>query len=352
MPSSSKAIRQNIMPSNTLRDNANILVSVIMPLFNHEKYVAQAITSILAQTHKNLELIIIDDGSTDDSGAIAQTYARQDNRVKYQFQKNTGVAMARNRGCKMARGTVVAWQDADDFSHPQRLEQQLQSLQGNIGAVGCWLQPVNADGKNFAAPEYLAPTRPDKTPEDKTKYLIGGKEYGYANLPSFLIKKKYIGRGFRNLRVGEDMDLIFRVEEKTKMLTIPQALYYYRHHDNNSQQRLVKKNISKRLEITFGNLVYFLSAYARRIYGTDPLAHLPITTPLAQGRYLCYFACYLRLYRFIPRILRINKMSWVEFMGRLLFINLQTIFLFSKRRNEKKSFTRKSSKADPADKCS
>ena len=110
-----------------------------MPVYNGEKYVAEAIESILGQTLSDFEFIIIDDGSQDRSAAIIRSYAARDDRIRcVMLEQNTGEASARNRGMEVARGEFVTGMDCDDVSLPERLQKQVDFLQANpeIGAAG------------------------------------------------------------------------------------------------------------------------------------------------------------------------------------------------------------------------
>ena len=91
------------------------LISVIVPVYNVEKYIAACVDSILAQTYTNLEILLVDDGSTDSSGALCDEYARRDVRVRVIHQENGGLSDARNTGMQSAQGTYFAFVDSDDF---------------------------------------------------------------------------------------------------------------------------------------------------------------------------------------------------------------------------------------------
>ena len=305
---------------------AKPLVSVIMPLFNHEHYVGAAIKSIVKQTYQNWELIIIDDGSTDGSAKVAAPYVKKDKRVRYYYQANRGEYSARNHGLRKARGQYVAWQDADDVAHPERLRLQIAFLEKNndYGGVGCWLRFIDNHGQSLADGY-----RPDKIrsgPERlHTHYLFLHGDSHYGNHPTFMVRKTMMDKvgGFRHLRLGTDRDMAFRMDEQQPLAMIKRELYFYRQHEDSSQHR-VKKNrgggIGRRLEFSLGNCAYFLSAMARRHYGRDPLAGLPLSYPLARPRLLLLFWRMPRLWRHIPAILLINRMSLTEFMARLMWL--------------------------------
>lgn len=100
-------------------------VSVLVPLYQAGRWIADALDSVLAQSFEDFEVIVVDDGSTDDGGEIARSYAARDERVRYLWQENTGLPGARNRGLAVARATYIGFLDADDEWLPQKLERQL-----------------------------------------------------------------------------------------------------------------------------------------------------------------------------------------------------------------------------------
>ncbi len=110
-------------------------ISVIMPVYNASKYISEAIESILKQTFKNFEFIIIDDGSTDNSKDIIEYYKRLDKRIKFFKQENSGVSKALNKGISIAKGKYIARMDSDDISLPHRLETQFKFMENNLDYV-------------------------------------------------------------------------------------------------------------------------------------------------------------------------------------------------------------------------
>ena len=97
-------------------------ISVIVPVYNVELYLYQCLDSIINQTFKDIEIICINDGSTDNSGKVLEEYAQKDDRVKVLTQENQGQAVARNKGLDIAKGEYIYFVDSDDFIHPQTLE--------------------------------------------------------------------------------------------------------------------------------------------------------------------------------------------------------------------------------------
>jgi len=125
------------------------LVSVVMPVYNAEPYLKEAIDSILEQTYENFELLAINDGSKDNSGKIIDNYAKNDPRVKAVHQENTGIVTVLNRGIEMAKGEFIARMDSDDVSFPRRFEQQLAvfAKDPNVVLVAGGFEVIDEDGE-------------------------------------------------------------------------------------------------------------------------------------------------------------------------------------------------------------
>ena len=129
----------------------NPLVSVVMPVYNAQKYLNKAIDSILAQTYKDFEFIIINDGSTDNSLQIIKKYQKKDKRIIVKNKKNKGIVAALNDGIKLSRGKYLARMDADDISLPSRFEVQVNFMEKNskIGVCGTWVEVFGEINKNY-----------------------------------------------------------------------------------------------------------------------------------------------------------------------------------------------------------
>lgn len=131
-------------------------ISVIIPIYNEEKYLPQCLDSVLNQTLTDIEVICIDDGSTDNSGKILQQYAAKDNRIKYVTQENIGLSTTRNTALQMATANYISFIDSDDFVHPRFLETLYRTLQ----ETGC-----DVSGCNFVKVyhnEKIPPYKPIK----------------------------------------------------------------------------------------------------------------------------------------------------------------------------------------------
>ena len=114
------------------------MVSIIVPIYNIEKYLPRALDSILKQTSKDWEAILVDDGSTDTSGTLAETYAQRDNRFRVIHKPNGGLSDARNAGLQHALGEHLLFLDSDDFLHPQLLQLCLQAIERDNSDLVCF----------------------------------------------------------------------------------------------------------------------------------------------------------------------------------------------------------------------
>ena len=120
-------------------------VSVVMSAYNAAAYLDEAVSSILDQTFRDFEFIIINNGSTDDTGPILDKYQKLDSRIRVYYHEQQGLARALNYGCRLARGQYIALMDADDISYAQRLEKQLEYIEGHpqIGILGTWICKID-----------------------------------------------------------------------------------------------------------------------------------------------------------------------------------------------------------------
>jgi glycosyltransferase involved in cell wall biosynthesis len=126
-------------------ETLNPIISVILPVYNAEKYIEEAINSILEQTYQNFELIIINDGSSDNSVNVINQYEKN-NKVKIVNQENHGLIFTLNKGIDLAKGQYIARMDADDIAHPERFEKQLSLFEANPNLGVC-----SASTENFGA---------------------------------------------------------------------------------------------------------------------------------------------------------------------------------------------------------
>lgn len=198
------------------------LISVILPVYNRENYLNEAIQSMLEQTYKNFELIIVDDGSTDNSLSIAENI--NDERIVIcKNQINKGVSFSRNLGISKAKGEFLAFMDSDDISLPLRLEKQILLFQNNkeIDICGSWLQMMNSKKiLDFAKSHDEIICR---------MLLHCAISIGSVMARATVFKDE---RFNSELRHGEDYELWSRLCWKKRFHNIQEPLLIYRYHAN------------------------------------------------------------------------------------------------------------------------
>ncbi|WP_394140803.1 glycosyltransferase family 2 protein [Cytobacillus oceanisediminis] len=212
-----------------------MFISVVMSVYNTEQYVKQAVDSILYQTYKNFEFVIINDGSTDNTRNILEDI--EDNRVKIiHLEKNHGVAYARNLGIQEAKGDWIAVQDADDISMPSRLEKQAKFIESNphVIAVGSKIECIS--GKPAVSRKILngiaAFHNSLLTKDDLLKERFRSCPLSHG---SCIFSKKAIetaGKYDSNYRLIQDYDLWQRMFSIGSIEMVPEILYLYRVHQN------------------------------------------------------------------------------------------------------------------------
>lgn len=201
-----------------------------MPVYNAERYVREAVESILNQTFRDFEFVIIDDGSTDRSRQILQDYAARDPRVRLTSRPNTGYLRALNEGLGDCQGEYVARMDADDVSLPERLERQIAFLDAHPERlmVGSALVRIDDDG-DVLCEEHL----PETHEEIEARLL---KPLGAIGHPAAMIRRQSLVDvgGYRQAYYGaEDHDLWLRLAERGKLANLREALLKCRVHVGN-----------------------------------------------------------------------------------------------------------------------
>jgi glycosyltransferase involved in cell wall biosynthesis len=207
-------------------------VTVVIPVCNREKYVGEAIESILAQTFSDFELLVIDDGSTDRSREVVQSY--HDPRIRLVCNEtNLGVAKTRNRGIHLARGEYLAVLDSDDWAHPERLGKQVAFLDSHpdYAAVGAWIAWMDGEGRSLRRVR-RKPVLPD---EIAALRLFRQGIENSASMARTVVLREYGHQEQYNL--SEDFDLWARIAAKHKLATLPEVLGRCRAH----QSRLTRE---------------------------------------------------------------------------------------------------------------
>jgi glycosyltransferase involved in cell wall biosynthesis len=226
----------------------NPQVSVILPVYNQEKYLEQTIESILSQTYTNFELLLLDDGSKDKSAEVIRKYSEKDKRIKAFYQENTGKCTATNKLVEIAKGDYCAFLDADDVMLPNRLERQINYHLNNpkVDATSCHCYYINEKGKQLGKQHFPGL----ENPKDSIKAIKNNKIVHCAFTGLMMTKKSFLD--LDGLRPAywpcEDFDIVNRLIEKGyKLVIIQDVLMCYRVHSSsitvkNPMEVLVKSN--------------------------------------------------------------------------------------------------------------
>ena len=199
-------------------------ISVIIPAFNRGYCLANTLRSVLAQTFTDFEIIVVDDGSTDDTAAVARSFG---DRVRLVSQKNGGVSAARNLGIRSARGAWIAFQDSDDLWHPKKLERQMAVLKKNGGRL-CVTLAVDENGgplleHRFAAWSLVEPAAYAVPQAETLRLCLGNQPF----LQSMILEKRLAeqaGPFAEDLFAAEDIEFFFRLSLLTGMFFVNEPL--------------------------------------------------------------------------------------------------------------------------------
>ena len=228
------------------------LISVVMPVYNTEKYVAEAIESILAQTFVDFEFIIVDDASKDRSADIIRSYAQRDKRIRFiQLDRQSYAAGARNAGFRVASGKYIAAMDADDVSLPQRFQMQVDYLESNpqIGLLATNAKIVDAQLKPFFRAHY-----PLRHAQIALHLFVGPF---CLNQPTTLIRREILAAvgGYKDgLIISEDLELYARLISRTTFACLPEELQLCRKHVGSTSKTLNSQTEAVARQVRMGML--------------------------------------------------------------------------------------------------
>ena len=220
------------------------LVSVIIPAYNIEDYIGRCLDSIISQTYKNLEIIVVDDGSRDRTGEILDDYVKKDPRMKVVHKKNGGVSSARNTGIDIAEGDYIGFVDGDDRIDPKLFETLVKLInEENADIAHCGYQMVFPDRVDYY---YNTGKRVIQTKEQGLKDLLAGEMIEPA-----LYNKLYKRELFENVRlneslkINEDLDVnyrLFKKSQKSIYYDLPLYSYMIRKNSATGSNTVIRKN--------------------------------------------------------------------------------------------------------------
>ncbi|MEM4721302.1 MAG: glycosyltransferase [Candidatus Methanomethylicaceae archaeon] len=218
-------------------------VSVIIPSYNHAPFITEAIQSVLNQTEKDLELIVVDDGSIDETRSILSGIS--DARLRIIFQEHQGAHAALNRGLEEAQGDYLAILNSDDIYYPQRLEQLTKILASrrDLGLVGSFIEVIDHKGRTMGIKHGYKDLEPWVLPYPERSFRAGDDQRGalvtenfFATTSNFLFKRELYEQigGFRELRYAHDWDFLLRASLVSWVEVCPEVLLKYRVHSKNT----------------------------------------------------------------------------------------------------------------------
>lgn len=218
-------------------------VSVVIPSYNHASYIGHAVESVFSQTFKDLELIVVDDGSTDHSLEVLSGFS--DPRLKVLTQPNQGAHAAINRGLHAATGEYLAILNSDDLYHPLRLEKTLATLKADhqVGLVGSYIEIIDQDGKPLGIKHGYHDCSPWPLDIPERAFRSGSSlhaalltENYWSTTSNFVFSRQWfetVGE-FLPLRYTHDWDFALRMARAARMEMLPDALMRYRVHATNT----------------------------------------------------------------------------------------------------------------------
>jgi len=289
------------------------MVSVIMPVYNSEKYVSSAIHSILTQTYTDFELLIFNDGSTDNSREIILQF--NDPRIKlFDYDTNAGIVNRLNTGIEEAIGKYIARMDADDISLPRRFEMQVDYLENNpgIGLCGAWIFEItnSDDPRQKKLYKYV---------QDHEQICIKLLRHNSFAHPVVMLRRSILME--HNLRYeqeffpSEDYRLWIRLKHVTRFYNIPETLLHYRIHPNQISTLESDNKKSNRIKIELiKELLGDLSEKEEDLY-----------TDIIKQKYNNSTSYLSDLYSFINKIIITNKIK-KEYSPALLTREFESIW--------------------------
>lgn len=241
------------------------LISIIIPVYNVETYLSECIESVLKQTYQNIEILLIDDGSPDNSGKICNEYAKKDSRVRVIHKENGGVSSARNVGLKQANGEYITFVDGDDFIAESYIEELYKTLENvNADLSFCKYNHYNGLGFQEIYENFPADLLVERTSEAFIDFFcrfFTNKNNFFGSIWRVLYKKSVLQDLSFNENVKISEDLLFLLQaifNAKKLCFVEKTLYHYR-VTQGSACRSYKKDYVKSQEELYNGLKYIFN---------------------------------------------------------------------------------------------
>ena len=246
----------------------NPLVSIIVPVFQVEKYLEKCISSIIAQTYKNLEIILVDDGSTDNCPAICEQFQREDDRIKVIHQENGGLSHARNVGLEVARGDYIGFVDSDDWIEPNMYENLMSALQESGADIAvCRYQIEFEDSTKNTRNIEFSKRRRRYSPEEALRNIFIGDGY-ISNAVWNKLYRKFVlaNTKFTVGKICEDILWTALVVGNANFvigLNYPLYHYLYRNEGLSKNSQQIVKRLQDRIEMSEQRIEFIRQYYPK-----------------------------------------------------------------------------------------
>lgn len=269
----------------------NDLISIIVPVYNVEKYINKCLQSILNQTYSNLEIILIDDGSTDKSGEICEQYAQKDNRIAVIHKKNGGLSDARNYGIRNATGTWILFVDSDDFIRADSCELLLETAKKSCADIVIGSEKKFID-ENKIGDLYKHGQEYNMDSEEAIAKYFYRKISGYAC--GKLIKKEIVQMfPFPKGKTFEDTFVVYRyLDNANIIISLKDELYFYRQRKGSivnskfsERQLTIIESLEEAERYFADNKKILVSIQSKKfIAGIDLLGRIPLNKEWKETR--------------------------------------------------------------------
>ena len=213
------------------------MISVILPVYNVEKFLKESVDSVLNQTYRDLQVILVDDGSTDSSGAICDDYATRDDRIQVIHKTNGGLPDARNAGLKIVKGDYIMFVDSDDLIHPETCQVLLDALSsGDYDFSMIYGIKLPEETYHQYIAEHNGPVEVKKTKVinqyEYIKHLYEVSAYQYDVVWNKLYKRSFIDNLYFRIVSGEDLEWSNRMSQRmNQAIIVKLRMYYYIQHN-------------------------------------------------------------------------------------------------------------------------
>lgn len=208
------------------KNSSDELISVIVPIYNSESFLNRCIDSIIVQSYKNLEIILVDDGSTDQSGAICDAYAQKDCRCKVIHKKNGGAGSARNRGLSAATGEFIGFVDSDDSIEPDMYEVLIKSMKKNVDIVTCGRYVYRAGSDTVRRKAYCLKSEQLFSNNCAIGELLRGEVFAYGVNEKIYRRELFENVVFPNSLVAEDIPVTYELFKKSSNIVHTGTIKY------------------------------------------------------------------------------------------------------------------------------